>query len=274
MGEGAEHDGSLHTSKAWGSPPPYEGQHRKDVDLVRVHNPRHVKLARSAVLGLVLIGVALVPASIVRAHIDPEPATIEAGVTATVGFTVSHGCAGSPTIEVRIQVPEEITNAQGVQKNDWTTSINGRIVTFTDGRLESSVADSFMITFTAPTEPGTYYFPTVQICEQGESSWIEIPAADGTEPEHPAPGVIVTNGPVKDDASSGDSGGGHHDSPETGQETEQESAAEVGQDSEAEASETAEEGDGVATGLVATGAVALSIIAGTVLLVRRRGTRA
>jgi len=241
---------------------------------VRVHNRRHRRLARLAILGLVMIDAALVPVGAARARLDPEPVTIEAGTTATVGFTVSHGCDGSPTMEIRIQVPEEITDARPIDKSDWTTTIDGRIVSFFEGRLESSVADSFEISFTAPSEPGTYYFPTVQICEQGESSWIESPAADGTEPEHPAPGVIVTTGPVNDEGSSGESEGGHHDSPETGQENEQESTTEVGQDSEAQAPETAEEGEGIATGLVATGVVALLIIAGTVLLVRRRGTRA
>ena len=39
------------------------------------------------------------------------------------------------------------------------------------------------------------YFPIVQTCAVGETAWIEIPAEGGAEPDHPAPAVLVTDGP-------------------------------------------------------------------------------
>jgi len=46
-----------------------------------------------------------------------------------------------------------------------------------------------------PAAAGTIYFPIVQTCAVGETAWIEIPAEGGAEPDHPAPAVLVTDGP-------------------------------------------------------------------------------
>jgi len=152
-------------------------------------------------------------AGLAAAHIESDPAAVAAGSEATVGFAVEHGCDGSNTNEVQIKIPTGITDARPVDKPGWTAAASADSVTFSGGDLDADTPESFSITFTAPTKAGTVYFPIVQTCAAGKTAWIEIPAAGGPEPEHPAPAVVVTDGPPPsadpaphDDSADGSSG--------------------------------------------------------------------
>lgn len=138
-------------------------------------------LASAAVLAL---GVAA-PA---HAHVEPTSTEVPAGSMATVDFSVQHGCDGSPTIKVEFQVPEEITDAAAVDKDGWTGSQDGRVVTYEGGPLASDVEDTFAVTFTAPSTVGAELaFPFVQTCEEGSIDWIQLEE----EAERPAPIVVI-----------------------------------------------------------------------------------
>jgi uncharacterized protein YcnI len=141
------------------------------------------------------VAVLVVGAGVASAHIDPDPAAVEAGTPATVGFGVEHGCEGSPTIALDIELPEELTDTEPVAKPGWEATIDGRVLTFSGGPLDADTPDTFSITFTAPTTPGTLLFPTVQKCTDGEIAWIAVAAEGEPEPEHPAPQLLVTAGP-------------------------------------------------------------------------------
>jgi uncharacterized protein YcnI len=156
----------------------------------------HKMLARVGGPALVAtIAVLVVGAGTVSAHIDPDPAAVEAGTAATVAFGVEHGCLESPTIALDIELPEQLTDVAPVAKPGWDATIEGRVLTFSGGPLDADTADSFSITFTAPTTPGTLLFPTVQKCTDGETAWIAVAAEGQPEPEHPAPALKVTAGP-------------------------------------------------------------------------------
>ena len=61
--------------------------------------------------------------------------------------------------------------------------------------------DVFVLSLTAPDTPGEMlYFPTIQTCEEGETAWIEIPAAgeDHDDLEAPAPGVAIVEAAGED----------------------------------------------------------------------------
>ena len=128
------------------------------------------------------------------AHLEPDPASITAGQAATVAFNVEHGCDGSPTIELQIKLADGITDAQPVQKEGWTSSVAGGVVTFTGGSLAADKQDTFSITFTAPTTNGALVFPSIQKCTVGQINWIEPTVEGQPEPEDPAPVVQVTGG--------------------------------------------------------------------------------
>lgn len=163
---------------------------------------------------LFYVTVATVAASSASAHITLEnrQATIGAGYKAI--FTVPHGCAGSATIKIRVQIPEGVIAVKPMPKAGWNVeTIKGKYATEYDyhgakysegvkevvwsgGKLPDDYYDEFVIStfLTSVLKPDTVlYFPTVQECEQGVSRWIDIPqGGDSThmhEDKWPAPGV-------------------------------------------------------------------------------------
>jgi periplasmic copper chaperone A len=158
--------------------------------------------------------IATLAASSASAHITLEnrEATIGAGFKAV--FAVPHGCAGSPTIKIRVQIPEGVIGVKPMPKAGWNVEVvKGKYaaeydfhgaklsegvkeVVWSGGRLSDDNYDEFVIStfLTGALKPNTMlYFPTVQECEQGISRWIDIPAegsaAHGHDSKSPAPGV-------------------------------------------------------------------------------------
>ena len=144
------------------------------------------------VTGITAAAGALLLGGTASAHIDPDPIAVQAATSNTVSFGVEHGCEESPTTELQIQIPDRVADAQPVEKDGWTASVEAQVVTFTGGSLPADTPDDFAITFTAPTAPGEITFPIVQTCEVGQLDWIETPVEGAAEPEHPAPVVLVT----------------------------------------------------------------------------------
>jgi uncharacterized protein YcnI len=137
----------------------------------------------------------LVTGGIVSAHIDPDPVAMQAGTSGTVTFTVEHGCDGSPTNDIKIQIPPGVTAVAPVDKEGWTTTVTGDTVEFKGGPLDAETTDHFDITLTAPAAAGDIHFPIIQTCEVGETDWLEIAAEGAEEPEHPAPTLKITQDP-------------------------------------------------------------------------------
>ena len=136
----------------------------------------------------------------VSAHIDPDPAEAQAGSRLTVGFTVEHGCDGSPTMRLDMRLPEGVIDPVPEPVQGWDVSIEtidgDTIVTFAGGPLSDDAEGTFGVTITLPPEPDTtIFFPFVQRCEVGEIRWIGLPVEPGDELDEPAPAMALT-GPV------------------------------------------------------------------------------
>lgn len=140
------------------------------------------------------VGVALAIAGPASAHIHTDPASVQAGSKATVGFIVEHGCSGSPTTKVEIQLPDGATDIAGVDAAGFTSSVDGRVVTFSGGTLPDGQEQAFSVRFTVPDSPGDVPVKLIQTCEQGSLEWIELQPAGAPEPEHPAPILTITQG--------------------------------------------------------------------------------
>ena len=161
-------------------------------------------------LGVVALGVA--PAS---AHVTVSASTTAAGAFTVLTMSVPHGCDGSATTKVAIQIPEEINAVTPTRNPLWevdkqveqldppVTDAHGnelteRVATVTyttDAPLPEGYRDSFELSVQVPDAVGTtLVFPVVQTCEDGESAWIEVPAAGQSEDdlELPAPGFTIT----------------------------------------------------------------------------------
>ena len=166
-------------------------------------------------------------AGVASAHVTIEQSEIQAGAYELVTVSVPHGCDGSPTTEVRIQMPESIMAVTPTINPNWEvekvmltldepitdghgaeiTERVSEVVYTAETPLPDGFRDAFTLSLRVPDDAaGPMYFPTVQICEDGESGWIEIPA-EGQDPEElelPSPVVEVV-------AATGESTG-HDDS--------------------------------------------------------------
>jgi periplasmic copper chaperone A len=163
---------------------------------------------------LVAAAIAILDASSASAHVtlDNREATIGRSYKAV--FEVPHGCAGSATIKIRVQIPQGVIAVKPMVKPGWhIEAIKGKYasayeyhgarlsegvteVLWSGGKLPDDFYDEFVISafLTDTLKPNTtLYFPVVQECEQGVSRWIDIPAdgEDGhaRESKWPAPGV-------------------------------------------------------------------------------------
>lgn len=125
------------------------------------------------------------------AHAEPQVAELPAGSTQMIPFEVSHGCDGSPTVQVALRVPAGVTSVSAPDKPGWSSTIAADTVTWTGGPLPADDPDTFPVTVTLPETPGVeLVWPLVQTCEHGQLAWIET--GDG-ELEYPAP--VIRLGP-------------------------------------------------------------------------------
>ncbi len=151
-------------------------------------------------------------ASIASAHITLETRQAPVGAGYKAVFRVPHGCAGSATTKVRVQIPEGVIGVKAMPKPGWTletirgpysksydlyhgkVSEGAKEIAWSGGKLLDENYDEFVLTGFLSTDlkPDTVlYFPTVQECENGVTRWIEIPA-EGKKTDdyaHPAPGL-------------------------------------------------------------------------------------
>jgi uncharacterized protein YcnI len=154
--------------------------------------------------------LAATPAS---AHVELEKGQAAIGADYKAVFVVPHGCAGSPTVKLRVQIPEGVVATEAKPVDGWSVdTVKGRYaseydvngakvsegikeVAWSGGKLPDKTRQDFVIEtyLTDSLKPNTtLYFPVVQECEQGVSRWIEIPlegAAHAHEGKWPAPGV-------------------------------------------------------------------------------------
>ena len=147
------------------------------------------------VAAIILAGLAV--ASPALAHIDPDPTDAQAGSEVSVGFTVQHGCDGSPTLQLDMRLPEGVGNPVAEPPEGWTGGVDGNVVTFEGGPLPDDQELTFRVRMILPATPDTpIYFPFVQRCEAGEIRWIDIPSdRSDTELDEPAPAMQLF-GPV------------------------------------------------------------------------------
>src|ERR1700761_491910 len=168
--------------------------------------------SRSAVLAS--LAVAALAAAPACAHITLEGREATIGSSYKAVFVVPHGCAGSATTKIRVQIPEGVIGVKPMPKPGWNVeAIKGkyagdydyhgaklsagvREVVWSGGKLSDDNYDEFVIStyLTGALKPNTtLYFPVVQECEKGISRWIDIPANDDAAHAHegktPAPSV-------------------------------------------------------------------------------------
>ena len=160
-------------------------------------------------------GLVLSGAVAAGAHVSIAEDAAEAGAYEVLTLSVGHGCDGSATTELAIQIPEginavtptrdamysvekvmedldaPITDSHG---NEVTERV-AQVVYTADSPLPDGLRDTFELSLQIPEDAAgaPLYFPTVQTCEQGETAWVQIPedGQDVDELDAPAPSVQV-----------------------------------------------------------------------------------
>ncbi|NYT35358.1 DUF1775 domain-containing protein [Allopusillimonas soli] len=166
-------------------------------------------------LSLAALGAAvLFPASQASAHVTL--AVHEAPVASyyKAVLKVPHGCDGSPTIALRVRIPEGVISVKPQHKPGWkiqtTKGDYAQSYVLHGGKIESGVKEiawtgsvlpdeeydefAFVAYLASDLKPGgMLYFPVVQECEKGVARWIDVPdghaKGSDTHEDTPAPGL-------------------------------------------------------------------------------------
>ncbi|MGX9417552.1 YcnI family copper-binding membrane protein [Vibrio sp. WJH972] len=152
--------------------------------------------------------------SIVNAHATLEVQQAQANSTYKAVMRIGHGCDGSATNVVRIQIPDGVIKVKPKPIAGWDISLKekeykkayeyyGSKVTtgvseivWSGGHLPDNYYEEFIFRarITDDFKPGeAVYFPTIQECEVGESLWTTIPekGQNAHDIESPAPGLTI-----------------------------------------------------------------------------------
>ena len=166
-----------------------------------------------AALTLMLLG-----AGTAHAHVSLERPEAKIGGGYKAVFKVPHGCEGSATVEVSVDIPEGVIAVKPMPKAGWTIetakgpyareyafyhgmkfSKGVRKVTWRGGPLPDEYYDEFVLStyIAGELQPGTKLtFPVSQRCEKGEMHWNEV-AKDGEDAHalaRPAPQLMLVAG--------------------------------------------------------------------------------
>lgn len=165
---------------------------------------------RGALLPALMLAMLVAPAAAHVALAQPQAA---AGSSYSAVLRLSHGCAGSATHTVAVQLPAGFRGAKPSPKAGWLLSVrrqvlaqpydsHGRQVTedvvevvWTARSPEHFLADAWFDEFSVrgqlPLQAGPMWFKLQQRCEIGQLNWTEIPAS-GTATGHLlAPAVLL-----------------------------------------------------------------------------------
>lgn len=155
-------------------------------------------VAASFAASLTLVGLSLIPAS-ASAHVGVKSGPATADQTQEIDFGVGHGCAGSDTYKVRIEIPAGMTSVRAASSSFGKAEVfkddaeNVVAVEWTKRVEDVLPADTHYYTLTirakVPNQPfGVLYFPIYQTCSKpgGELlpvvPWVGTPEAPAAEP--------------------------------------------------------------------------------------------
>ncbi len=130
-----------------------------------------------------------------------------------VQIGIPHGCGGSPTTGVRINIPDDIFMVRPELKPGWEMSMKMRKmdppitsegVTYTEsvdeiiwrgGVVGDLEFDRFNLLALMPRKANTkIYFRTIQECEEGENRWVDIPEEGRSWGSYKYPAPFVETG--------------------------------------------------------------------------------
>ncbi len=132
-------------------------------------------------------------------HVALADRSAPAGSAYKAVFLVGHGCDGSATTGIAVQIPAGFQGARPYPKAGWTLAVkkatlaqpydsHGKpvtedvsVVSWTaasrEAALQDAYFDEFMLRGTLPQAAGPLWFKVLQTCENGSNDWREVPAS-------------------------------------------------------------------------------------------------
>ncbi|WP_428249305.1 DUF1775 domain-containing protein [Ferrovibrio sp.] len=168
-------------------------------------------LSKFATFGALLLTISL-PAA---AHVVADPAEGQAGGYFRTALRVGHGCGTSPTIAVKVILPEGLATVRPQVKPGWQIEIetaklakpldagHGRMtdtaisaISWLGGNLPNEHFDEFGLSLKLPDTAGPLWLKVIQTCKDGELRWDQIPASGSSTRglERPAALIRVAGG--------------------------------------------------------------------------------
>lgn len=185
---------------------------------------RIARLSAAGLVGGAVLALAAVPLA-ASAHVTVTPSGTAAGSYTVLTFAYSHGCEGSPTTAIAIDIPESIASVaptlnpnytiEKVADGDRTSQVVYTAITPVQDGYRDTIELSLQLPEDAAGE--TLAFPVLQTCEVGETNWNQVAEEGEEEPESPAPVIVVTeatgeghgHGAATEEAASDEHGDGH-----------------------------------------------------------------
>ena len=154
----------------------------------------------------------------VFSHAVLLPNQAKSGSYHRAAIKIGHGCNGSATTKIVIEIPESVHMAKPMPKPGWEIEIvraklaepydsHGKLLTedvrqliWYGGNIPDDYYDEFVFHMKLPESAGKIYFPVKQTCTDGENYWKEIPDAHDGHAGHsafPAPVLELTDNPEK-----------------------------------------------------------------------------
>lgn len=142
-------------------------------------------------------------ASPAKAHVVLGQKTAEAGSAYRAALQVGHGCSGSPTTAITVQLPEGFSGAKPVAKDGWTLATQAvkpgsaelAQVSWTASGKQAALADGqkgeFAIDGKLGNAVGPLWFKVLQTCEAGSTDWREVPAAGASAKGLKSPAAML-----------------------------------------------------------------------------------
>jgi uncharacterized protein YcnI/copper(I)-binding protein len=165
------------------------------------------------------------------AHVGLETPETARGKSYKAVLKVPHGCDGSPTHTVRVEIPEGFIGVKPMPKAGWTIKTTRgpyarsygyyhgplaegvKQIEWSGGELPDDYYDEFVASGYLAKELDAstpLYFKVVQECTKGDLKWVEIPAAGVNPHDLKAPAAVlkIAGGDSTDEHAHHNHGGG------------------------------------------------------------------
>jgi len=141
---------------------------------------------RKTIVFLTLVGLTLVPTAL--AHVEPSPEKVPANSSSKITLS-AEGEESVPAVKLTVQMPTGVTDVVALPTAGWTESVQGRVVTWSGGKIPHGADGKFSFTAQMPNTPGrVLVFPSLVTYQDGKVvHWIGAESSDT-----PAPRLTLT----------------------------------------------------------------------------------